>query len=480
MPTPEMLPEAVRSGSKHGNESKMSLAQQFSVAGGIVMLVAVLAVGGWISNRIKRDVVRNSANSAALFMESFLSPLSQELARSDQLSPGALRALDEVLNQGPLANRIAAFKIWKPDGLIVAANDPTIVGKRFPVTENLAAAFDNDIRAEFRTLWDDTGLTPDERRLPLLEIYSPVREVWSGRIVAVAEIYEINETLQADLLAARRTSWVAVFALMLVIGGALFGIVLRGSRKIDRQTRELNEQLSELRTMSRLNERLRRRVQGAAGRISAMNDHALRRVGSDLHDGPAQLLAIAALHLDPLETCQDEQSQESAKKVRNLLTGAMDEIRLISKGLLLPDIASVPIRTLVSDLVEAHENRTGSVVEMHVELGSVVDLPEAVRICIYRFAQEGLNNAWRHARGVGQALSLTVSAGKLRLGILDRGPGLPESVAEDRLGLNGLRDRVEALGGEFHAGPREGGGTEIRMDLEIQETYHGDPDRHRR
>jgi signal transduction histidine kinase len=54
----------------------------------------------------------------------------------------------------------------------------------------------------------------------------------------------------------------------------------------------------------------------------------------------------------------------------------------------------------------------------------------------------------------------------LRLALRDRGPGLPPTLREGAMGLAGLRDRVESLGGTFLARTREGGGTEIAMTLE--------------
>ncbi|WP_186312381.1 hypothetical protein ACN9JG_20995 (plasmid) [Cereibacter azotoformans] len=46
--------------------------------------------------------------------------------------------------------------------------------------------------------------------LPLLEIYSPIREVWSGEIIAIAEFYEIDRQLAHDLAASRCSTWLEV------------------------------------------------------------------------------------------------------------------------------------------------------------------------------------------------------------------------------------------------------------------------------
>ena len=88
------------------------------------MLAAMLVIGAWITERIEDSVVSNTASAGALYLESFVSPVSQELAANDRLSEPAIRALDEVFAASGLGQRIVSFKIWKPGGLIAHASDP--------------------------------------------------------------------------------------------------------------------------------------------------------------------------------------------------------------------------------------------------------------------------------------------------------------------------------------------------------------------
>jgi signal transduction histidine kinase len=101
-------------------------------------------------------------------------------------------------------------------------------------------------------------------------------------------------------------------------------------------------------------------------------------------------------------------------------------------------------------------------------------LPEAAKICIYRFVQEGLNNGWRHAEGKEQSVDLVIEGDDLlRLTVADRGPGFaapPPGAGADgtTLGLAGLGDRVESLGGQLTARNRAGGGAELVMTLDLR------------
>jgi signal transduction histidine kinase len=457
---------------------RMSLATQFALGGGAVMLVATLLVGLWVSNRIEEAVVRNTANATALYMESFLSPLSQDLEKSDTLSPGARRALDEIFTNTPLGKRVVSFKIWKDGGLVMHASNPEVIGKRFEVDDDLARAWAGEVRGSFGALETAENRNEHALNIPLLEIYSPIREVWSGRIIGVAEFYEVADVLAADLSQARWRSWGAVALVMLTIAGSLYAIVLRGSRTIDSQRAALTSQLGALRDLSDQNVTLRRRVQDAAARSSAMSDQAQRQVGADLHDGPAQLLGFVALRLDQLrDEVKGDAGQQDLDQIDRAVKDAMREIRSIARGLSLPEIESRSPAEVVRNVVDAHCARTGTNVTVTGETTSFPELSPAVKICLYRFVQEGLNNAWRHSEGQGQTVDIGLVQNQLSVIVGDTGQGVPDaplSVSEDGgMGLSGLRDRVESLGGTLElvnraATAERAAGADLRMKLELE------------
>ena len=455
----------------------LSLAAQFAVAGGVIMILSMVLIGRVVAARIEDGVVRNTALATSQYMDSIISPLSQDMAEGDMLPPGARRAIDEIFTNTPLGERVVSFKLWTPGGLVVHATDPAIVGQTYEITENLAAAIAGEVRADFQDLSAEEDQGENALGLPLLEIYSPVREVWSGKVIGVAEFYEVATQLERDLAGAKRNSWIAVALTFLSIGAILYLIVLRGSRIIDRQRATLTRQLAELVDLSKHNTALRQRVQQAAARSSAMNDQALRRIGADLHDGPAQLLSFAALRLDTLRGQVRDTTELDG--VERAVKDAIREVRSISKGLSLPDIDSRSAEQIVRSVAETHAARTGAPVDVTCDLPPDLAVSQAVKICLYRFVQEGLNNAWRYAGGVGQEVRLGCAQDTLRLAVRDRGPGmvagadgLPEGGGDfSGIGLRGLRDRVESLGGTLTAGNREDGpGAEIRMELDMRST----------
>ena len=101
--------------------------------------------------------------------------------------------------------------------------------------------------------------------------------------------------------------------------GLLAGIVLRGSRVIAQQRGALEQRIGELSQLLAQNVELRQRVQGAAARATALNERYLRRISAELHDGPAQLLALASLRLGSAslgsraDTKSDEEFRQSVR-----------------------------------------------------------------------------------------------------------------------------------------------------------------------
>jgi len=119
-------------------------------------------------------------------------------------------------------------------------------------------------------------------------------------------------------------------------------------------------------------------------------------------------------------------------------------------------------------VIRQHEQRTGTTV--NATIGALpVSLSPLHKVCIYRFVQEGLNNAYRHAGGAGQAVHVDISNEELFVEVSDTGPGFsPLSIGSgDGLGLAGLRDRVESLGGKFSLESKVGAGAKVRASFRV-------------
>ncbi len=449
----------------------MSLARAFGLAGGLVMVLAGLVVGFFVADRIEQAVVRNAANTTALYMQSFVAPYVQDLSDRIDLPPDDLAAIESLLRNTPLGQRVVSFKVWQKGGLVIGASNARIVGKTFEVAENLRKAWSGEVQASFDDLDSGPGAEDDAEAnldVPLLEIYVPVRSNATGQVLCVVEFYDIATQLQADLNRALLTSWAVVAGVVLLVGASLFAIVLRGSRTIETQ-------LAALTDLNARNIALRRRVQEGASRFAGQTDRILRRIGADLHDGPAQLIGYVALRLDALRrhVGDNEAARAEVDQIDRAVREAITEIRTISRGLSLPDIERKPLNALVQGLVDAHAARTHAEVRLSMDLGG--DPSSAVKTLVCRTLQEGLSNGWRHGQGRDQSVDLVQKGRHLRMTIADRGPGPQPEPAEAGdglagLGLAGLQGRAEALGGSVRLRARgDGPGAELVLELDLEE-----------
>lgn len=449
--------------------SELSLALQFLVAGGFGLLAVMLVVGAWVTTQIRDGVIRNSAATTALYVDSVIAPLLPDLRKSQELSDSVKQALDETLGQGALGKRIVSFRLWRRDGTVLYAKEAGLIGHRFDLSPGLRSAFEGNVVAQFDT-FDENESQAEAIGLPLLEIYNPVREPWSGEVVAVTEFYEVADDFKTTLASALLSSWLIVAGATLAAFVLLSGIVLRGSRTIDDQRGALRRQVSELQGLVAQNNALRVRVQRASRRATALNERYLRRIGADLHDGPAQLVALAALRMDSPVFSGDGHSSESRSTevamIRKTLEDAMREIRGICTGLVLPQIETAATTDILRLAVNEHEMRTGTSVTLTLA-GHLPEPGASEKISIYRFVQEGLNNAYRHGRGKDQAVSAGMKGSRLFVEVSDGGPGFDPARVEG-LGLAGLRERVESIGGQFETltGPH---GTRLVIRLSVEE-----------
>ncbi|WP_183872953.1 sensor histidine kinase [Rhizobium sp. BK491] len=452
--------------------NSQSLARQFLLAGGFVALCAMLVVGSFVANLIENAVTRNSAATTALYVDSVIAPLLPDMQTTQALDDTVTRALDETLGQGALGKRLFSFRLWRDDGTILYSNNKDLSGKRFPLSDSLRTAFSGQMVAKFNRIDDVESVAERNSGKPLLEIYNPVLQPWSGKVVAVSEFYEVANDFQWSLTQARLLSWLVVAVFTLTFFALLSIIVLRGSRTIDSQRMALNGRIGELSALLQQNEALRARVQRATQRAAALNESYLRRIGADLHDGPAQLVAYASLRLDSQAlispTVSPEQREASLETIKSSLDDAMAEIRSVCSGLMLPHIETDNLTDLLKRAIRAHEQRTGVTVALLVG-AAPTDLSTSAKICVYRFVQEALNNGYRHAGGIGQRVVQTLEDGQVVIEVADEGPGFdPKDVGPQKLGLAGLRDRVESLGGTFQLLSSDRG-TIVRMSLNIEE-----------
>jgi hypothetical protein len=179
--------------------NRLSLTKQLFLAGGIVTLVAMLAIGIFVTDLISKAVTQNTAAATALYVDSVIAPILPDMTTTEKLDEAVERALDETLSQGALADRVLSFRLWRSDGTALYSNDKSLMGRRIPPDEDLQAAFTGRMVAEFELDHDEDPAAAVVSDEPILEIYNPIHQPWSGEVVAVAEFYERATELNGSL-----------------------------------------------------------------------------------------------------------------------------------------------------------------------------------------------------------------------------------------------------------------------------------------
>lgn len=461
---------------------RLSLARQFILASFVVLLASGLTLASWASREIEEGVLHRTAAISSLYVDGVVSPHLQSLRWRTYLNADEYAALDRIVSQSRFGERIVSLKVWAPDGRIIYSRDRELVGQVFPIEGGLADAVRGGVTAHLSDLNDIENSLERRSYSQLLEVYIPVREESTregseSQIIAVTEFYQLPDELLGEIAAARSRSW----GIVAIITGTMFvlltGIVKRGSDTIASQQRELQKKVGELSSLLGENAALTLRVRQAAQRTSALNEQALRRISADLHDGPGQALALGLLRIDALH----EQNSRSGTEcqdvvlVQRAMRDALDEIRAISSGLRLPGLQELTVADVAQRVTRDHARRGGAPVSLH--LGPLPgDAPLAHKIALYRSIQEALSNATRHAEGAEVHVSVGCDSDELTLAVQDRGPGfdVAESGARGRLGLVGMRERAELLGGSFRVDSAPGRGTTVEIRWPMSEVSAND------
>lgn len=456
--------DVATSASRKRRLGSMGLSARFAIAVVLAMTLSGLMVGIVVNRIITHAAITNAASATALVMDGVLLPLVREVDRQGSLSIGAREELETLLSTGSLGGRIHSIKLWRPDGVVAYSPDRALIGERFEMFDALESALKGQLAAEIEELDDAESVFERDLGIPLLEVYAPIRDPWSGKILGVAEFYENAEALVETLRQATLVVLAITIGTTLLIGTSLFGIVHQASRTIERQRRDLRARTHEAERVSEVNRQLRIRVQRAASRGLAMNERHVRQLSADLHDGPAQLIGFAALRISSLKDIPPAWEPECAT-IKQTLDEAMREIRNICAGLSLPEIGGLEFGEVLRRAVQAHERRTGTRVTL--EIGKIDGfVASSMKYCAYRFVQEGLNNAYRHAEGRDQSIMCETRDGELFI-MLTNGPAVCPCLEDGKrpLGLVGLRERVEVLGGTFGFSAKPDAHVEMWMSL---------------
>jgi signal transduction histidine kinase len=416
---------------------------QFALAGLVVLAVfgatAVLVLRSLADDEALRDARQFALLAGQGIVEPTIEPA---LLDGD---PAAIEAVDRVVNERVLGDRVVRVKLWDASGRIVYSDEPRLIGSRYTL--------DGSKREVLRTGATQAELSdlagPENRfeqgQGDLYEVYLPVRAADGTPLVF--ETYQ----RRGAVAATGRRIWLPFAALLL---GSLLLLWL---------------------VQVPLASRLGRRLQRTQEERAALLQHAVeasaderRRIAADLHDGPVQDLAGISYSLSA--AAEQGGSPETRETLRDAAAGTRDAMRRLRTLLVEihpPNLRASGLEAALDDLLAPLRTRgigTTLVIDPDAALGE-----EDERL-VYRAAAEALRNVERHAQASRVEVSLRPADGAVRLEVADDGIGFsPEERGrrreEGHVGLSLLEELASHGGATVEVRSAPGAGTTFALEV---------------
>ncbi len=355
-------------------------------------------------------------------LNSFLASVLLEMTRELDAASGSVILLDDVAQQWRLLAYVRDGRTMAPDfSPTVACADapfsPRLTQSRSPIYLDLAV--------------------PEDAAM-----------VWPG-------------TLDFKLASGYQSMYVTplVFASRTV---GCISLNFRRKNPINAQTSELLIALAQQATLA-LEQDRRDASERAAAVLVERN-----RIGQEIHDGLAQAFTGILMQLAATEeskACAKGAMKTTLERIRALAREGLAEARRSVMALRPDQTRRGGLGVALGQLAERSTVRGGVTISYEGN-GTATDLAPEYEHELFRIAQEAVSNAVRHAKPAAVRISLTEEAAHWVLAVRDNGCGMPrgpERHAQQGFGLESMRERANAIGGEWNIDSEWGAGTTVSV-----------------
>lgn len=351
----------------------------------------------------------------------------------------------------PAERFCGSLKLYHPDGRILLHKNSPIV----QVLETGVVVKDAEVLIE----------RPDGSRVAVVVTFSPLKNQRGETTGAITAFYDITERKQAEakqrrleVLAASNRKLKQEIARRQAVEESLKQTQGQQSRLLE-QSRQMQEQLRHL----------------SHQLLSAQEDER-KRISRELHDVIAQTLTSINLRLATLKkefTLSPKGMERSIARTQELVAHSVDIVHRFARELrptVLDDLGLIPaLHTFVKNFKE----QTG----IHVSLSAFSEVEQVngdKRTVLYRVAQEALTNVARHAQASRAEVLIQKHDNVICMEIKDNGKGFPpermlHAKKNKRLGLLGMRERVQMVRGSFTVKSALGKSTSILVQIPLAE-----------
>ena len=207
------------------------LVAAFAVLSSVSLAALGVALAIEIQARIRRDALRDARDVASVTARFGIQPHISPQALRNGLRDAGLDRVDGALRGEQLADRVVRVKVWNRQARVVYSDDRRLVGKRFPISDELASAFGGRVASEVSSL-NKTENADDRGFGRLLEVYVPLRASHGGPPAGAFELYMPYRLIATRIASETRDLVLVLVAGLLLLWAVLMRIVTRASRRL--------------------------------------------------------------------------------------------------------------------------------------------------------------------------------------------------------------------------------------------------------
>ena len=326
------------------------------------------------------------------------------------------------------------------------------------------------LQAELRDYWasrdiafSDQARTPDEAAILLRKRVVPKRDTALqilDQLAALQAAANQRHQTEIDLLYGQ------VRTRLLLMGAATLLVALLVAAMASRQVNRLQ---GEIERQHRSEQQNREDLERLSARLVDVQEQERRMLARELHDEVGQALTAVKMDIGiALRGRVDKRTRNALEEARDLSETILRSVRDMSQLLHPSALDDFGLPATLTAYLRNFSHRTG----IRAQLAEAMDtrLASAIELCVYRIVQEALNNVAQHSGASACTISLNAGDGALRLVVEDNGCG----PAGGRfgygrgLGLIGMRERAQTLGGTFAIRERDVGGTSVTVTLPLE------------
>lgn len=196
-----------------------------------------------------------------------------------------------------------------------------------------------------------------------------------------------------------------------------------------------------------------------------IQEQTLKNVGQELHDNVGQLLSVANMQLNLVESLVQDTLKSKLDDTKEVISDAINEVRGLSKILNSDVILNFGLEKSVQNEIDRLNRLNLISAEFKVEGNSKV-IPDNDAIILFRIVQEFISNTLKYADAKNLEIHLKYQQDKLCITVKDDGIGFDLSTAEKGSGLINMESRAKLMDAKFYLNSSKDEGTMLEIEYQ--------------